>query len=114
VAALEVAAKVHRVAADSLALLRIPGLFLSFIARQSSGGLLLTSIEDEPTYQLRAGEEIRSEALLARLKPFAQFHRSSNMSPHATRAVMPSVSDIFSKHANRTAAHTLPIGFGLK
>jgi hypothetical protein len=73
-------AKQHHVSPDSLTVLRVPGLFLTFVARSADGKIRLTPVSSVQTYDLKAGEEASAEDLFARLKPAAQHHHTSDLS----------------------------------
>jgi hypothetical protein len=80
VQAMAAVAKQHNVSPESLTLLRVPGLFLTFVARSAEGKTWLTPVSSVQTYDLKAGEESSAEDLFARLKPAAQHHHTSDLS----------------------------------
>jgi hypothetical protein len=50
----------------------IPALSLDFLGRRENDRVFLTSLVDEPQYELQAGETLDARELFRRLTPFAQ------------------------------------------
>lgn len=77
---MDAVAKQHNVSPESLTVLRMPGLFLTFIARSAEGKIWLTPVSTVRTYGLKSGEEVSAEEAFARLRPAAQHNHASNLS----------------------------------
>ncbi|MGA8301578.1 MAG: hypothetical protein WCB53_02975 [Terriglobales bacterium] len=78
-------AKQHSVSPESLTVLRVPGLFLTFVARSADGKIRLTPVSTVHTYDLKSGEEASGEEVFARLQPAAQHHHTSGFSVGSRR-----------------------------
>jgi hypothetical protein len=76
----EAVAKRYNISPESLTVLKVPALFLTFIARPDGGKIWLTPVSNERTYDLKSGEEVSAEAAFARLQPFALHNHASNLS----------------------------------
>jgi len=86
VRAREAVARQNNVAVESLTVLRIPSLFLTFIARPVGNQIRLTPVSDEPSYELKSGQEITAESLLTRLRPAALRYHTSGFSAPTRKA----------------------------
>ena len=79
VGSMEAIAKQHQVSMQTLTVLKIPALFLTFIARASGGKILLTPVSNAPTYDLKAGEEEDAEVVFTRLRGAVQHYHPSGL-----------------------------------
>jgi hypothetical protein len=79
---LEATAKEHNTPSGALVVLKVPALFLTFIARSAEAAIWLTPVSDTPTFDLHAGQELKAEVVFARLQPAAQNYHPSTLSGH--------------------------------
>jgi hypothetical protein len=79
---MEAVAKAHGLSPDSLIVLKIPALFLTFIARSDNEQIWVTPVSDAPTYSMRAGEELNAQDVFVRLRPAAQNYHPSGLGAH--------------------------------
>src|SRR5208337_1339898 len=73
-------AKDHNTPSQSLVVVKIPGLFLTFVARSANEQTWLTPVTSTPTWDLRAGQELAASIIFARLQPAAKNNRPSSFS----------------------------------
>jgi hypothetical protein len=79
---LAVIAKEHNPPSGSLVVLKVPALYLTFIARSAEAVIWLTPVSDTPAFDLRAGQELRAEDVFTRLQPAAQNYHPPTLSVH--------------------------------
>jgi hypothetical protein len=74
------AAKSHHVAPQTLVIVKIPALFLTFIARFAGTEIWLTPVASAPRWDLHAGQEVTADNVFARLQDAARDYHASNLS----------------------------------
>jgi hypothetical protein len=75
-------AKAQGVPPTSLVVLRIPALYLTFVARSSNQQTWLTPVSDAPAYSLRAGLEQNAQNVFLGLRSAAQNVHPSGVAAH--------------------------------
>jgi hypothetical protein len=75
---IDAVAKQHNVPPESLTVLRVPGLFLTFVARSAEGKTLVTPVFDVPRYDFKSGQEIDAQDAFLRLQPAAKNNHPSS------------------------------------